>query len=735
MRRMSFVLLVLACALPCAAQQSAPALASGLAPIRSVGSPGSIAVWGPEAVVFASGAADGSRAALAAGAQLGQGRVVLFGHSYASAEVFEHAPTRTFVERTLSWMCGAKSRPRLLVFDAKLASALTGERFVARLARAGWERELAELDGVVVTSADQDAAQVAALRTFVAAGGALWAGQPGWGWQQVTGKELRANPVNLVVAGAGLAFSGGMAGPGADGLYALDLALPELLHGARAFEALVDAERKLSQAEREQAFDTLMPLVRVLPLDDTLLRPRLEALSQAIGPDDWPSEKRRTRAQDGKLRLAIALEADRLLGRPPEDVRAHPAARHFPGEVPAGAARVERSVAIDPRRPRWHPTGLYAAPGERITVHLPEGARELGLHARIGVHTDELWHKDSWSRMPEIATRTALKDAATTLANPFGGLIEIEVAVGRGAGGRGAGARDAAAVELRVAGAVEAPLFVLGATDAASWARLRREAQAPWAELAGAKIVLAVPAAAIRELEDPAPLLRFWDEVADAMADFKAQPRERASPERFTADVQISAGYMHSGYPIMTHLDAVADMVSLERMRRGPWGLLHELGHNHQESVWTFEGTGEVTNNVFVLYVLDTLCKVDWRRGDGGHEALRDRAERFERFVAAGRRHEEWCKDPFLALGMYIELQEGFGWEALTRAFASYRGLPREQRPAGDQAERDEWCVRMSRAAGKNLVPFFARWGVPLSERPARELAELEPWSGPAPAK
>ena len=31
---------------------------------------------------------------------------------------------------------------------------------------------------------------------------------------------------------------------------------------------------------------------------------------------------------------------------------------------------------------------------------------------------------------------------------------------------------------------------------------------------------------------------------------------ERKRPERYAADIQISAGYMHSGYPIMTHLDA-----------------------------------------------------------------------------------------------------------------------------------------------------------------------------------
>lgn len=57
---------------------------------------------------------------------------------------------------------------------------------------------------------------------------------------------------------------------------------------------------------------------------------------------------------------------------------------------------------------------------------------------------------------------------------------------------------------------------------------------------------------------------------------------------------------MHSGYPIMTHLDAAPRMVNLAALRSvGEWGLFHELGHNHQADAWTFDGTVEVTCNLF----------------------------------------------------------------------------------------------------------------------------------------
>jgi hypothetical protein len=51
--------------------------------------------------------------------------------------------------------------------------------------------------------------------------------------------------------------------------------------------------------------------------------------------------------------------------------------------------------------------------------------------------------------------------------------------------------------------------------------------------------------------------------------------------ERVVNDQQASAGYMHSGYPIVTHLDACqADhefcIFDLDKLRsKGNWGLFH----------------------------------------------------------------------------------------------------------------------------------------------------------------
>lgn len=67
---------------------------------------------------------------------------------------------------------------------------------------------------------------------------------------------------------------------------------------------------------------------------------------------------------------------------------------------------------------------------------------------------------------------------------------------------------------------------------------------------------------------------------------------------------------MHSGYPVMCHLDiaeanegAIPQVVDVKTLwQEGAWGIFHEFGHNRQKEEWTFEGTGEVTVNIFSLY-------------------------------------------------------------------------------------------------------------------------------------
>lgn len=238
-------------------------------------------------------------------------------------------------------------------------------------------------------------------------------------------------------------------------------------------------------------------------------------------------------------------------------------------------------------------------------------------------------------------------------------------------------------------------------------------------------MIISLPSAAIAALDDPRPVLEFWDRVLECQAELGQEPLA-AFPERFVADQQIAAGYMHSGYPIMTHLDVtsganppVLDLAALGK--EGNWGYFHELGHNRQRAAWTFEGTGEVTNNVFVLYALERLCGIEpWEHPRV--VAQRGPAADFRR---RGAPHAEWCNDPFLALYMYAQLQHALGWEPFRRVFVEYARLGPEESPATEEEKRDQWLIRLSRAAERDLGPFFRAWGLPVSDAALAEVDAL----------
>ena len=457
-------------------------------------------------------------------------------------------------------------------------------------------------------------------------------------------------------------------------------------------------------------------------LTDALLDPAQIALVDVNEPNRrWPSAGQPVGKADVVTQLASVLFALEHSYTPPDSVRPHPASEDFPGPVPADAPRITRSLTIDTSIPRWHSTGLYAAPGELVTVTVPaEVAKADGFGVRVGAHSDRIWRRSEWTRMPEISRYFPISASTTLVANAFGGLIYVEVP----------GRLHSLGTSLfRFKGAVAAPLFVLGETDLNAWRDEIRHAPAPWAEIAGRNMIVTTDAREVRDLDDPAAVAEAWDRVLDLIAELAAWPSPaRSSPERFVVDRQISVGYMHAGYPIMAHLDQQANLVNSEHLSSEcNWGFYHEVGHNYQADDWTFDGTVEVNVNLFTLYVYEFLCgiPVDDKRFHGSHQSW---SELMALYDFDDPDFELWKREPFLALIMYAQMQQEFGWDAYRQVFATYRALPDAERPKSDDEKRDQWLVRFSRQVGRNLGPFFEAWGVPTSQAARDSIADLLVW-------
>ncbi|XP_014392360.1 PREDICTED: TRPM8 channel-associated factor 2 isoform X2 [Myotis brandtii] len=263
-----------------------------------------------------------------------------------------------------------------------------------------------------------------------------------------------------------------------------------------------------------------------------------------------------------------------------------------------------------------------------------------------------------------------------------------------------------------------------GKTSQEEWKSCIQESLAPWGELATDNIILTVPTENLRTLEDPEPVLRLWDKMMQAIARLAAQPFPFHRPERIVADVQISAGWMHSGYPIMCHLESVQELINETNMRsRGLWGAIHELGHNQQRHGWEFPPhTTEATCNLWSVYVHETVLGIPRAQA---HPALSppEREKRIKEHLGKGAPLCNW--NVWTALETYLQLQEVFGWEPFTQLFAEYQTLP--SIPKDNTGKMNLWVRKFSEKVQKNLAPFFKAWGWPIQKEVAESLACL-PW-------
>jgi hypothetical protein len=405
----------------------------------------------------------------------------------------------------------------------------------------------------------------------------------------------------------------------------------------------------------------------------------------------------------------------------------------FPGDVAANAPRITQTLSIPvkvgtqglsdppPVFHRPHTTGLYVPAGEKVTITISEDIAKQNLKAQIGVHSNDITHLDEYKRIPlDLTTTFDLEKKETQVYSPYGGLLLINIPDNT----------KLRSVDVTIKGAVKAPYFKLGETSEQEWNASIRNNPAPWAELATDNIVLTVPSYRIRNLSNPVELMRFWDEVMDADADLAIIDKKRVHKERIIVDSDMAFGYM------FTDLDriVVPDDASCELMLdeaglrgKGSWGAFHELGHRHQFRELNFPGTGEVTVNLYTMYVYDKVL----HKGMYNHEGMETEAlmlKAVKNYLDNNPTFDKWCNDPFLALSMYTQIINAFGWDAIKAAHTSYRNLPKDQYPTADQAKTDLWFNTICKATNSNLSRFFEVWKVPVSDEAKQTVKGYKVW-------
>lgn len=676
-----------------------------------------------------------------------KGRVLAYGHTdYCSADAIGATESsKKFFINALLWAAGkTDSKPG----DVKVA-VLNDQKTASFLKNEGFETTVVndlkkDFDVLVAGAVSLNDKQYDELFTKVKNGAGFITCGLGWGWSQLNpGKDLirdHNGNRNFAKNGVSLAWTAGTLSATKQGQFAVAPDAVEKVRfsdGAKVLELIKklsenssEVQEQLNQAGNDgfrQITTTLALDLPFLPADKVAV---VDKLTETFSDTIIPSAQNPVKKADILKRSVITILTERYLHgqaagvTDAKDVPALAASSEFPGSVPSDAKRLsDVSVKIKTAVPDWASTGLYAAPGEKITVKIdPEIFAKFPkpFKVRIGAHADSIMHLQKWTRYPEITIEKTIEKPETTIANPFGGNIYIVVPHHIGSQGLGL-------VEFKISGAVVAPYFIRDVTSLDEWKNIR-ENPAPWAELQGRNVIVTVPSKVIRNLDDPQQLLETWDEILALEAEFASGPYVRERPERIVCDREISAGYMHSGYPVMTHMDVEKDLVDNERLRKeGDWGFYHEFGHNHQSSNWTFEGTVEVTVNYFTLYIME---KFNGRRAEDAKSDLTKEAQArmLQDYFNNGAKFSDWKANPFLALLMTIQMREEFGWEPFLRSVSEYKKAPASELPKNDQEKRDQWMVRLSRNSGLNLGPFFTTWGVPISQEALDSVKDMPIW-------
>ncbi len=412
---------------------------------------------------------------------------------------------------------------------------------------------------------------------------------------------------------------------------------------------------------------------------------------------------------------------------PVHEITAHRTAEACFGAIPVGAERVTEKITINPEIARWHSTGLYVAPGEVVTVRVPEELVGHEFWVRISGNIGDIKRRDRWLRMPRVARRFPVNHVENEIASPFGGPIYVDL---------GMSPQMDSEFEVVIENAVEAPMFVLGMHTDEEWIDSIRDLPAPYAELVADRIAISLPSKHIRDLDSPTEVLEFWDRTVGYHDDLAGHGHLRTFADRINIDVQIMAGAAHAGYPTQgTRLWRLLDIEAV--LESGSWGWFHELGHEAQtrpDKAWrvnnyyTFDGGVECTVNIFSTHAQDRHgIRYEGGWGWTGCPTLvMQRAQR----VADDSEACFATTDVGTKLAMCLQLRDAFGWETWKKVLRGYNedfdnGVI--QGNWGDQKKRDEFLYRFSKAAEHDLSRWFVEyWRVRVSEKGLQRVEELD---------
>lgn len=381
------------------------------------------------------------------------------------------------------------------------------------------------------------------------------------------------------------------------------------------------------------------------------------------------AEKAAIKAENAKIFNYDAMDADGNLYKNGEPAEIHTLKKHsasvgmYFGDIADTVPAVAKRIRITPVKYGNNMTGLYAPPGEVVTVILSEKDAKRNMRVQIGQCAQRqggitIPENKDFTRMPSIKKDMTLKNVENYIGSPLGGPIYI---MNEGDG--------LAPYEVTIIGAVEMPHYILGGTTDEAWERLRY-APAPMFDLetyAGVRLTMSasnfvrsMSASEIRTIAE------YWDKSAQLANRISNGNWFSTHPVTMIYDTYVPAGaavaFVGADFCVLPTGWATGAVNYKSIVTSGQWGNLHEMNHHHQG--WGAGNNGEVTNNVInaMIYCMYTNVASS-RTEDGGLSGWNWVTSAYSSLNRTLGLYDKNRKNQDLS--MYVDLLHAFGTDAM----------------------------------------------------------------------
>lgn len=336
------------------------------------------------------------------------------------------------------------------------------------------------------------------------------------------------------------------------------------------------------------------------------------------------------------------------------------------GDISDEEPAVARRVRINPAVWGNNMTGLYAPPGEVVTILLSEEDAARGMRVEIGQGTQRggqisIPTNKNYTRMPNLKKHMQLNAVENYVGSPLGGPIYLFNENDKVLKGE--------SYEVTILGAVEMPCYIAGSTSDEEWLRLAKSSAPVFDLETYAGVRLTMPSKFIRKKTagEMRRVAEFWDKAAQLSNTVaNGYYRNIRHVVSMVFDTYVPAGaavaFVGADFCVLP-TDWGGNAVNYETiMVSGAWGCLHEFNHHHQG--WGAGNGGEVTNNVinamtYILYTNIGAMRTE-TGGLGGWNWVTDASASLAKTLGFA---ENGKQD--LSLSMYVNLLHAFGVDAV----------------------------------------------------------------------